>query len=656
MDAQPRDAFAPISDAERDAAGQSAAATETASTFELRPCLEANPPPRRFKHRNHGLPSAVWRYHDAGGGLIYIVARYDIPQDDGTVRKEVLPWCYGRKTQAGRDGTGWYCKAPPEPRAVYGLDRLALRPDARVLIVEGEKTADAAGVLFGDLVAVTSQGGAKAARKADWTALRGRHVTIWPDHDEPGRGYARDLAGLLRQAGALSVRAVAVPSAWPDGWDLADALPDDMTADDLRALVDDAPIGVDHLHADTLDALTGGADWAQFFQRDDRGNPLGNLANAAMALRRAPELVELVAYNEMARHSVLRAPVPDSRRPEIVAPRALEDADVSGVLEWLQRKGLRRLGKEVCAQAVDLVAREAGFHPVRQYLTGLRWDGTQRLAGWLTNYLGAGQSPYTSAIGQMFLIASVARIMRPGCKSDYMLVLEGDQGARKSTACAILGGDWFSDSLPDVSGGKDVAVHLNGKWLIEVAELSALSKAETHALKAFITRDTERYRPPYGREEIVAPRQCIFIGTTNQSVYLKDETGGRRFWPVKVGTIDTDALTRDRDQLFAEALAAFHAGEKWWPDGDFERIHIAPEQEARFEADPWESIVKGWLEPREKCTIAEVAHDCLHIETQRLGTADQRRITAILERFGWVSRRNEKGRWWQASYAVTRAA
>lgn len=356
-----------------------------------------------------------------------------------------------------------------------------------------------------------------------------------------------------------------------------------------------------------------------------------------------------MTYDEMARHALVTRTPPGSRLPPVTAPRPATDADVAAVQEWMQGAAISRLGREVAHQAADLVAREGAFHPVRQYLTGLQWDGTPRIGRWLSYYLGTEPSDYAAAVGRMFLIAMVARIMRPGCKADYMMVLEGDQGAMKSTACSVLGGAWFSDNLPDVTSGKDVAVHLNGKWLIEVAEMSALSKAEAGALKSFITRDTERYRPPYGRLEIVAPRQCVFIGTTNKTAYLRDETGGRRFWPVKVGTIDIDALRHDRDQLFAEAMVAYRRGDQWWPDRGFERAHIAPQQAKRFESDAWEQAVTEWMvrERKTETTILQVAREALIIETPKLGTADQRRIAVVLELLGWVrGERTMKGQPW----------
>jgi predicted P-loop ATPase len=305
--------------------------------------------------------------------------------------------------------------------------------------------------------------------------------------------------------------------------------------------------------------------------------------------------------------------------------------------------------KDVVHQAVDLRAREGSFHPVHEYLDGLCWDGVPRLGSWLHTYLGVPIGEYSTGIGRLFIVAMVARVFKPGCKADYMLVLEGPQGAFKSTACAVLGGQWFSDNLPDIRGGKDVSQHLNGKWLIEIAELSALQKAEAAALKAFITRPVERYRPSYGRHDVVEPRQCVFIGTTNKAVYLRDETGGRRFWPVKVGHIDTAGLQRDRNQLFAEAVRLFHDGAEWWPSANFEVAHIAPEQEARFEEDAWVEAISRLVSARKTTTVLEVAQEGLEMDVSKLGTADQRRITAILERLGWTrGKRTSGSRPWNA--------
>jgi predicted P-loop ATPase len=372
-------------------------------------------------------------------------------------------------------------------------------------------------------------------------------------------------------------------------------------------------------------------EWKKMWMTGRGKEPLANLANALTTLREAPELGGILAYDEMAQTPMIKA-LPGQMGFDT---RPLTDSDVSIIQEYIQRIGLQKLGKETCDQAVDVVCREYGFHPVRSYLDGLTWDGEHRLGGWLTYYLGVEASDYLEQIGEMFMIAMVARVFRPGCKCDYMLVLEGAQGTKKSSACAILADQWFSDHLPDLTIGKDVSQHIRGKWLVEIAELSSLSRTGSGPLRAFLTRQVERYRPSYGRHEVHEPRQCVFIGTTNESVYLKDNTGGRRFWPVKCGSIDLPALRHDRDQLFAEAVARYKAHIAWWPDSEFEAEYIKPQQETRYEPDAWQEPIADYLDTRSTVTIYDIARNALYIESSRLATRDTRRISTVLQRLNW---------------------
>jgi hypothetical protein len=468
----------------------------------------------------------------------------------------------------------------------------------------------------------------------NWSGLR----------DESGSGRAFALAAALRKAGFTRDEQAAGARMHPDTREWVATKGEANGGRELARVLD-------HLEQNHLPPP---AMWIERCQTNDRGEPIGNLASAMLAMRADPALSGALAYDLMQRTAYVVAPLPGDKPSPDHTLRPVADGDVTAVQEYLQLAGLPRLGRDTTHQAVDKRAAESSFHPICDYLDGLRWDGSKRLDTWLSDHLGAEQSPYTHGIGRMFLIAMVARVFKPGCKADYVPVFQGVQGARKSTACRILAGPWFSDNLPDLRGDQvRVSQHIRGKWLIELAELSAMNKVENADLKAFITRNEERFTPKFGRKEVLEERQCVFAGTTNKPVYLRDETGGRRFWPVKVGTIDTDALAHDRDQLFAEATAAFRAGEAWWPDADFEREHVAPEQEAAFEADAWEESISRYLsglEPvrptppaterqkpdRPKCvTLLKVAREALFVETAKLGTADQRRIAAAMERLGW---------------------
>lgn len=384
--------------------------------------------------------------------------------------------------------------------------------------------------------------------------------------------------------------------------------------------------------------------WIEECLRSDTGKPLPVLANAMVALEAM--MPDHFGYDEMLSIPMLMRPIEANGTD--FAPRPLTDVDVTLVQRRIQRAGLTRLGRDVMDQAIRARAHACAYHPVRSYLESLAWDGTERIPTFGSTYLGTEQTKYTAAVFEMFLISMVARIFKPGSKVDHMPVLESPQGNMKSTACKVLGGPWFSDALPDISSGKEASQHLRGKWLIEVSEMHAMSRAEATQLKAFITRQVERYRPAYGRLEVIEPRQCVFVGSTNKEQYLRDETGGRRFWPVACGSIDIEALARDRDQIFAEAVALYRAGHRWWPDKDFEKRYITPHQEERYEADAWEEAIASFLKNRSKTTIGQVAVDALGMTTRQIGTHDQNRIRKALKHLGWQQgKRTYQGRFWE---------
>ena len=390
------------------------------------------------------------------------------------------------------------------------------------------------------------------------------------------------------------------------------------------------------------------AGWRDQLQLDRYGSPRPSHVNIMLMLRNDPKLADLIAFDDMISVPVIMHPIMkgDIRKH----PRPLEDMDVLALLEYLQKQGLSTATKDTVFNAVLARSGERHFHPVRDYLNGLTWDGTPRIWLWLIDYMGADRSEYVAEVGAMFLISMVARVFEPGCKADHMLVLEGPQNQGKSLACRVLAGEWFSDNLPALSVDEvRSSMALRGKWLIEIAEMHAMGRAEAAQLKAFVSRQEERYVAKYARLEVTEPRQTVFVGTTNKREYLQDETGGRRFWPVSVSNVDITKLTDARDQLFAESVHLYRKGVVWWPDGSFEAQHISDEQEGRFEADEWQRIVAEWLTGNltTRTTIGDVGFNALLIDKDQLTPDKQRRITKILERLGWQRRRTKQERWWE---------
>lgn len=463
----------------------------------------------------------------------------------------------------------------------------------------------------------------------DWVDWRDRKVLIAYDADAVTKDSVRiarsELAAHLRSRGAL----VGFLE-----WDLAKG----KGVDDHLATV-----GPEAVLNEIALVDFASSSWRKDLLRskppmnNTEGRILPVLANAIAAFRHAPEWGGVLAFNEFAFGTVALKPAPWG----VVPKGEWTDHEDRLAADWLQKQGIL-VSVDVAGQAVQTAARDHPIHPVKSYLHGLKWDGVPRVDAWLSAYLGAEDTEYTRAVGSRWLISAIARIFRPGAKADCCLILEGPQGIRKSTALRTLAGEFFTDELADL-GSKDAAMQTRGVWIIELSELDSLSHSEVARIKAFMSRTTDRFRPPYGMRLVESPRQCVFAGTVNHSTYLRDETGGRRFWPIACGRIDVEGLARDRDQLWAEAKAMFDGGRAWWLDSA-ELIQMAShEQSERYEGDPWEEVIGRWAEDRSNLSIGEVLERCLQ-KPQGLWTqSDKNRAARCLRFLGWERYRERQG-------------
>jgi predicted P-loop ATPase len=371
--------------------------------------------------------------------------------------------------------------------------------------------------------------------------------------------------------------------------------------------------------------------WEARLIKDKGGNRASILANFLIALRHAPEWAGVLGHDESAHRTIARRAPPwgGSRQPPY--PWAEED-DIRAA-EWAQLLGIM-ISPLTAAQGVQAEAVEHRFHPIREYLNGLQWDGDRRIDTWTKTYLGAPPSEYTTAVGARWLIGAVARVLRPGCKNDCALILEGPQGARKSTALRVFSEPWFTDDLSDI-GSKDSQLQIRGVWIVEWAELDAMNRVDVARIKAFMSRSIDRFRPPYGHRLIELPRESVFAGTTNSDSYLRDETGARRFWPVRCGSIDIDGLKRDRDQLWAEAVCRYREDAPWWLDKALLVEAAEVEQAERYEGGVWDGIIPAWVAGRESVSIDEVLGGCIANPAERWTQADRNAVGRTLRAIKW---------------------
>lgn len=334
-------------------------------------------------------------------------------------------------------------------------------------------------------------------------------------------------------------------------------------------------------------------NWAAGLDIAKSGELMSTIKNFVLILENDTELSGCLAYDEMSHNIVNTRHLP--WRAEL---GVWSDADDSALRFFIEKK-YKVSGKDKIFDAVNVTAMQHTFHPVRDYLEACTWDGVPRVETLLVDFLGAADTAYTRAVTRKTLVAAVARVFNPGVKFDYMLTLRGRQGLGKSGLIAKLGGRWFSDSFTTLQG-KDAFEQLQGVWIMEIGELAGMRKAEAETIKLFISKQTDRFRPAYGRRQQEFPRQCIFVGTTNETAFLRDSTGNRRFWVVDtpdkpLHDIWSELTPEVVAQVWGEAVAIYKAGEALYLPRALEAA--AREVQAAFEEEnPKTGIISAYLD------------------------------------------------------------
>jgi putative DNA primase/helicase len=402
--------------------------------------------------------------------------------------------------------------------------------------------------------------------------------------------------------------------------------------------------------------------------RDSNGAIRSTIDNYVIILENDINLAGIIGYDEFSHRIVLRKDAPWRNVKNKQDGDPWKDEDDAALRHYIEKVWHVTSAVKI-ADAVAIVQAKNQFHPVRDYLSSLRWDGNERLDSLFIDYLGAEDCPYTRAVTRKSLVAAVARIMRPGCKFDYMPVLVGKQGLGKSYMISRLGGRWFSDSLTCVTG-KEAYEQLHGYWIFEMAEMAATKKVEIEAIKHFITKQEDVFRLPYGRRTSQFPRQCVFFGTTNDQEFLRDRTGNRRFWPVDIGVIAPtkslwEDLTQDEiNQVWAEAVVRYAADESLYLDANIsyeasirqDKHSEGSEKVGQIEMyletllpDNWNSLdiysrknflhgdfdtAKGTVKRQMVC-VSEIWVEAFDGDLKQLNSAQAREIAEILRKLGW---------------------
>ena len=553
------------------------------------------------KPLNRGLePTFSWTYRDTDSEPLFYIFRYDMP--DGS--KTFTPLSFSS------NGT-WVKKQWPAPRPLYNLDKLTANPNKHVLIVEGEKAADAAEQMQDIYIVTTWPGGVNAINKTDFTPLHGRKLLLWPDGDAPGIKGMSQLAALLRE------HAAEIKIINPDrnsGWDAYDAFTGGMTKSKFITWAKPLVSVIDCSPAVIIPELEDRTDYSDqqavkrvtpeiMGEAKSRGSvltymelgltpiseknpkPYPNESNTAKLLSYLPKYSKRIWFDIF-----FKEVMTDHTTGVVRKWESSEDVKILCDLqsEW-DMPGLRL---HVVEKAINLVAMADIRNELSEWLHSLTWDQTPRIHEFLHRAYGSKDDELTRVISANWVKSLVARATQPGCKADTMLVLKGRQGINKSRSLeALVTKKYFAELNCDLNNNRDFPLSISGRWIVELDELHQFNKVESTTIKKRLSQSVDNTKVPYGKKFEDYPRTCVLVGTTNSDQFSHDETGNRRFWPVDVLKGDLDYIYENREQLFAEALLRIKQGENWYEVPD----SILNLQDSIRVSDPYEEAIGEFL-------------------------------------------------------------
>lgn len=628
--------------------------------YQLDNSVRSNTP--SFIHYKFGKPDHVYMYKNAVNEPTHAVVKYLLKETNskGKQKKQFSQWHYNLEENK------WVNKTTPVT-PLYKLDLIHAYQNKKVVICEGEKSAEAAQLLLGNNHYVTTcwMGGATTAsiKKCDLSPLIGREVYLWADNDQSGF----EAMGFLSQALAQTAKSITLinpkPSD-PDTFDAADLLELGLSSNDLKdwlksritilkpslspaevlspqtanvePRLNEGPTiptlqvvsGDDQLTV--FDQARASIKWEQYgLQMKSQYKVFENEANVYAILEKSP-LFSKSFYYDVFFQSFMSTY--ESKEPEKVTKDLITNIKIH-----LQKQFyFGNVSTEAVKNAVGLFLSKA---PKNNYMAekikSYKWDNKPRINSFMTEIYGSDPSDYTTAVSRIFWLQMVKRIVEPGCQADIVVILEGEQGIKKTSSLRVIGGDYYAPAGKELN--KDFYIKLKGKFLMEIGELSTFSKSDHNDLKEMISTNNDFYRDLFQPDDTPHPRSCIFVGTTNDKYYLKDETGNRRYLPIDCKKVELDNLKENLEQYFAEAYLRLQSGEDHWEYPKEAQQLITDQRSADLkDDDPWADDIAKWVFDVKKVLVKSIMIHALGIHDARFHTKKEaNRIGKILKNLGF---------------------